>query len=281
MKIVIVGKSGAFGTAMEMACEETGVHTIGLSHAECDITRVDNIARLFSNHHPDVLINAVAMVGINPCEGNPDRAFAVNTTAVVHLARTCEAHGTTLIQPSTHAVFDGMKEDCYTEDDSPRPTGVYSGSKYLAEQFAANLCSRHYIVRFPTMFGRRRNMALGFVDKMLERLLKGEPIKVAADKIDSPTYTLDAAKAVLSLVQESWPFGVYHVSNQGKSCYYDFILKIADLIGSTSAVDAVLDKSFPALAHKPLRTALASVKIPPLRTWEAALEEYIFSEVVH
>jgi dTDP-4-dehydrorhamnose reductase len=281
MKVVIVGASGTFGTAMEAVCGELGLSSICLTRSECDITQIEQVKDLFKQRRPDVLINAVAMVGINPCEDRPDVAFAVNTTAVAQLARTCEVYGTTLIQPSTHAVFDGMKEGYYTEDDSPRPTGIYSGSKFLAEQFAANLCSRHYIVRLPTMFGRRRNMALGFVDKMLERLLKGEPIKVASDKIDSPTYTLDAAKAVLSIVQESRPFGVYHVSNQGKASYYDFILKVADLIGSTSVVDAVLDEAFPALAHKPLRTALASVKIPPLRTWEAALEEYIITEVVH
>ncbi len=275
MKILVLGSTGVIGTALETVCRRRNIEYVGLSHSDVEITDSDSVKSQIEKHRPDAVINAVVYMGINPCEENPDKAFAVNATAVLNLSKICEERGITLVQPSSHAVFDGRKDGYYTEDDHPVVTSVYSGSKFLSERFAADMCRKHYIVRFPTIFGVRRNNTPGFVDKMMERMLKGLPLKVADDKIDSPTYSLDAAEAVISLMLEGKPYGLYHIANSGRVSYYDFIVRLAALMGAEIEITRAKDADFPALGFKPIKTAMKSNKLPPLRSWEQALEEYV------
>ena len=244
MKILLLGSSGVIGTAIEKVCASRKIECVGLTHDDFEITDREGMARLLELHKPDIVINCVVFMGINPCEEKPDVAFAVNATAVLHLAKMCDERGLTLVQPSSHAVFNGKMDYYYTEDDPPVVTSVYSGSKYLSEAYAENLCRRHYVVRFPTIFGKRRNNTPGFVDKVIQRIERGEPLRIADDKIDSPTFSLDAAEVVISLLTENKPYGLYHIANTGKVSYYDFVCRIADIMHAkveiTRAKDAAI-----------------------------------------
>ena len=167
MKILLLGASGAFGTALEKVCEEKGIECISPKHEELDITDCEKVKTDVIKYKPDVVVNSVAMVGINLCEIEPEKAFKINGIAVLKLAKICEENKIVLVQPSTHAIFDGTKKGYYTEEDTPKPAGVYAVSKYAAECFARNFCTRHYVIRFPTLFGPRRNNSMGFVDKVI------------------------------------------------------------------------------------------------------------------
>ena len=279
MKVLLFGSSGTVGTAIEKLCAGKGIDCVSPAHSEVDITDFDAVKVAIESNKPDAVINMVAMVGIDQCEREPERAFAVNATAVSNIAKICEMHGMTLVQPGTHAVFDGTKVGSYTEDDLPNPASVYSTSKYVAEFFAKNLCTRHYIPRFPTLFGIRRNQSKGFVEKMLDRIRAGEELRVADDKIDTPTYTKDVAETIISLLETEKPYGIYHVANSGVVSYYDFIVKLIEILKADVKLVRAKDKDFPALAYKPLNTALNSIKLEPLRSWQDALSDYIAEEV--
>lgn len=275
MKILLFGSTGMIGTAVESICAKKNINCIGLNHKDVEITDTDKVEKLIEQYKPDIVFNSVAVVGINPCEERPDLAFAVNATVVMNLAKVCERLDIILIQPSSHAVFDGTKDDYYTEDDSPRITSIYSASKYLSERFATDMCKRHYVVRFPTLFGNRRNAQLGFFDKVLKKILDNGELKIADDKIDSPTYTIDAIETIISLIEKRYPFGIYHIANTGRISYFDFVVKIRNLLNSKAKVARAKDMNFKSLGYKPLKTALKSIKIEPLRNWEDALSEYI------
>ena len=275
MKILVFGSTGAVGTAMMEACTEKNIDCVGLNHRDVEITDAGSVEKMIGKYRPDVVLNAVALVGINPCEEHPEKAYEVNATAVYALSKICEQYGIILIQPSSHAVFDGRKDDYYYESDEPAVKNIYGASKYLSERFASDICSKHYIVRFPTLFGPRRNKALGFADKVIIKLQNGEELKIADDKIDSPTYSRDAVEAVISLVASGKPYGIYHIANLGKVSYYDFALKIKQLLKSESKIARAKDKEFKALGFKPLKTALKSEKLQSLRGWEEALTEYM------
>jgi dTDP-4-dehydrorhamnose reductase len=275
MKILTLGSTGAVGTALDIVCKKRGIECVGKGHGDFEITDRAQLERVIGEVNPNAVVNCVAMVGVNPCEKEPQRAFDINGIAAANLARICEESGIIFVQPSSHAVFDGTKDDFYTEEDKVNPAGVYAVSKVAAEFFAKNLSTRHYITRFPTLFGPRRNSSKGFVDKMMDRLREGKEIKVADDKIDSPTFTIDAADAVLSMVEEEKPFGFYHIANTGKVSYFDFISRLAEKMGLEATIIHAKDGDFPAMAPKPLKTSLRSIKLDPLRTWQQALEEYV------
>jgi dTDP-4-dehydrorhamnose reductase len=225
-----------------------------------------------------VVINAVALIGYDLCESDPVEAFRVNSLSASYLAKACEERNLTFVQLSTHAVFDGMKDTPYTELDSPNPLNCYAATKHMAELFCRNLCQRYYVVRLPTLFGPRRNNRPGFVDKVLERIGKGEPLRIASDKIDSPTYSLDAASALIRMLQESSPYGVYHLANHGSVSYFDLVATILQMTGSEASLTSVKDSDFPFSGKKPLKTSMTSEKLQPLRSWEDALKSYLENE---
>jgi len=267
------------GTALEEICNRKGINCKGLDKADLDITNSDAISEAIEEHKPDTVINMAVIQAINSCELEPQRAFDVNAIAVSNLAKICEEKGITLVQPSSQAVFDGTKDSPYTEDDLPNPTNIYSASKYAAECFAKNLCTRHYIPRFPTLFGPTRFGRKGFVENMLDRIQKGGEIRIADDRIDSPTYTMDAAETIISLLEKEKPFGIYHVTNSGVVSYYDFIAKLIEIIKADVNLVRAKDQDFGGLGHKPLKIALKSVKLEPLRSWQDALAEYVATEL--
>ena len=279
MKILLFGSSGMVGTAIEKLCARKGISCAALNHEDLEITDLDAVKAAIEKNKPDVVINASAIVGINKCELEPQRVFEVNTIAVSNLAKICEKHGITLIQPSSHAVFDGKKEGYYTEDDLPNPTSIYSTSKYISEYFAKNLCTRHYVCRLGALLGTRRTANKGFVGTLIERIKKGEEIKAADDRIESPTYSMDTAEVLISLLQEEKPFGIYHVANSGMPSYYDMAAKFIEILKVNVNLVRTKDKDFKTLVYNPLRTPLSSVKLEPLRSWQDALTEYIATEV--
>jgi dTDP-4-dehydrorhamnose reductase len=279
MRILLFGGSGVMGTALDHVCCGQEIPCIQLSHADVDVTDGAAVVTAIKSIEPTVVINAVALIGYDVCEKKPLEAFRINSLPASIMAQECEENGIVFVQLSTHAVFDGRKEEAYREDDLPNPLNSYASTKYLAELYCRNLCRQHYVVRLPTLFGPRRNDRPGFVDKILARINCGEDLIIAADKIDSPTYSFDVAFALVKLLIDRLPHGTYHLANQGAVSYFDFVATIVQLLGSTVKITPVMDRDFPFTGIKPLKTAMASGRIAPLRTWQDALQDYLGIEV--
>lgn len=275
MKILLFGATGMMGTAIDFICNTKKINCIGISHKEVEITERKAVYEQIEKHAPEIVINCAAIIGTNTCESTPAYTFNVNSVAVSYMAKCCEQRKIVFVQPSSHAVFDGTKDGFYDEHDKPNPISIYSVSKYTAECIAMNQCAKHYIIRFPTMFGERRNHALGFVDKIIEKLVKREELKIADDKIDSMTYALDAADRLIWILKQELPYGIYHLANSGSVSYFDFVKKITEKLNIDCQLTRAKDADFSSLGYKPLRTAMSSAKLKPMRPWEDALSDYI------
>lgn len=276
MKLLVFGGRGCLGTELAHAAAERGHHLVAPDRAAVDVTDRAASAAAIRDLCPNAVINATAVVGINPCEADPTGCLDLHVSAILGLADACRELGIPLVQTSTHAVFDGFKPTPYVESDPAGCGHVYGVSKLAGEQLALHRCPGAYVTRFPTMYGRRMNQAPGFVDKMLARLQAGQPCRVPADKLDSPTWALDAARALLDLLENREPGGIYHLANSGMTSYHAFIARLRALIGSTAPLAPAREAEFPGLAPvKPLRNALASERRSPLRPWEDALADYV------
>ena len=276
MHVLLLGATGMLGTAFALKLAEKGFPFTPLGHRDLRIESADSVAAAFAAHPADVVVNCTGIVSINPCEDDPEHCTAVNALGALYVSRQAAARGMTMVQFSSHAVFDGQKEGFYTEDDVPRPQSVYAVSKYACEVYAA-LCPSHYVLRVPAMFGPRRNDSLGFVDKMLALMEQGRELRVADDKIDSPTYSLDVAETAIGLLSDKAPYGLYHAANDGCVSYYDFIDAVREMAGLQATLHRAKDADFPSRVPKPLRTAMRSVKLPALRGWREALADYLQS----
>jgi dTDP-4-dehydrorhamnose reductase len=275
MKILLIGASGCFGTELR----NINLKKMKLIHypsKNLNILDIEILNKKIKSIKPKVVINSSALVGINQCEIDYEKAFSINSIGALNLAKICSKLNIILVQTSTHAVFDGKQTRSYNENDIAKPNNVYSGTKYLSELFVSSICKKYYILRFPTLYGKRENKLKGFVDKVIDGLKSNQTLKIAKDKIDSPTYARDAAFAFFSIIEKKKKFGIYHIANKGKVSYLKFVKEIKKKLKSTSKIIPAKDCDFQSLGFKPLKTSLKSKKIH-LRNWKISLNEYLKS----
>jgi dTDP-4-dehydrorhamnose reductase len=229
------------------------------------------------HNEPDVVINCAAWTDVDGCESNRERAFAANAAGPENLASACKEAECVFITISTDYVFDGAKPGFYTQLDQPNPQSVYAESKLEGERLSTLAYDRSIVVRTGYIFGRG---GTNFLSTVVERIQKGERLKVISNAYGTPTYAKDLAARLRQLAEKNVP-GIYHVVNSGPGVTFEqFVRKAIELMGNRDAVvEVVSAEALNRPAKRPhnsrLRCLLSeTIGLPPLRDWEAALEEF-------
>jgi len=275
MKILLLGSTGAVGTAFEYACRDRNIECISYTHDDIDVTDRVQLLETVVREDPYVVINCTGLVGINQCAESPSSAMKININTPKYLSRICKDLDVILVHFSTHTVFDGFNKIYYTEFVNPNPQNTYGATKLFGEEFVSNTCNKYYIFRFPTLFGPRQNDKIGFVDKVIEWIKEGRDLRIADDKLDSPTYTIDAANTILNIIENKGEYGLYHIANDGGISLYEFVEELLKIMNADNKLERAKDSDFKSLEPKAVNTMMRSDKIPPMRNWKEALKEYV------
>ena len=129
MRALIFGGRGMLGRAVVAEARRRGFAALALSHAQADVTDRERVLYWARAFRPQQVINCAAFTRVDDCEGERERAFAVNGHAVSHLAEAAELAAARLVQVSTDYVFAGDADSPYREDDPTgplAPPGTYS-----------------------------------------------------------------------------------------------------------------------------------------------------------
>lgn len=277
MRIIIIGATGQLGTALLEKLPQSH-ELIGLSHQEIEVENILQVISVLGKLEPDVVINTAAFHVTDQCEKDPDNSFKVNALGARNVAVACEKLNAKIVFISTDYVFDGTKQNPYTEYDQPNPLNVYGKSKLAGERYVKALCKKHFIIRTAGVFGGEKN---NFVKTIIRLAQQRDELKVVTDQIHSPTYTYDLAPKIGELIETSC-YGTYHISNKGLTSWYDYAKKILELTGLTSKVklSQTTAKEYGAPAPRPYYSVLRNYNLelmekddmPP---WDNALERYL------
>ncbi|MCG8509880.1 MAG: NAD(P)-dependent oxidoreductase [Rhodospirillales bacterium] len=272
-KVLLFGHTGKMGTALSSAFG-AAFDVVGVNSSGIDVRDGAAVRSLVGETKPDVIINAVARLGIDHCEQHATEAFEVNALFPAVLAQCARDRGAVLVHLSSETVFSGVKGGFLTEDDTPDPVNAYGMSKYMSELVVRDLLADHYIFRLPVLFGQCRKR-VHFVERMVDRVRDGDKhLRMADDIVTSPTYSRDAAETIFKAVSAGAPFGLYHVCNSGKASLYDLMTETVRLLGLDAVVEPASHEDFPSQGRKNTVTPLRQTKLPELRTWKAALADY-------
>jgi dTDP-4-dehydrorhamnose reductase len=275
MKIAITGSTGLFGHGLVEVISKC--HTVfSMGRAEADITRFDEVRAAFQKWRPDVVVHAAAIPSPDVCETNPAQAYLVNVHGTRHIVEAANEVGAAVAYISTDSVFDGEKQIAYAEDGPTVPATVYGRTKLRGERLVAAL-PRYWIFRVVVLFGPGK---LNFIEKGLRALAAGQKYMVASDQMGHALYTVDGAEKVLDVVEKG-PSGIYHVTNQGTCTRYELAkyavekagLDLSKLVGMPSD-----QMGRPARRMKYALLEMRSLKeagLLPLRSWQAALNDYL------
>ncbi len=240
VKLLITGASGQLGTDLVLSAQKSGHEVIATNHASLDITDKSLVGRVVGDAKVDAIIHAAAWTAVDACESDTQKAMAVNRDGTANIVAAARESGARVIYISTDYVFDGTKSTPYIESDLPNPQSVYGASKLAGEQQLD--MSQDAIVRISWVCGEHgANMV-----KTILRLAASNPtLTFVDDQIGSPTFTSDAAPAIVDLsVSDS--AGIWHLTNQGSTSWFGFARDVLTCAG--------LD------ANRVLRTSTAELK---------------------
>lgn len=280
-KVLLLGATGKMGLALARHCPPAWTLT-GLSSRDFDASDPAAAAALIERHAPDIVLNTVGFLGIDPCEQQPELAFRVNTLFPYALARATERQGALLVHFSTDAVFHGDEEtSAYVESDTPNPVNIYGMTKLGGDQMVSSVARAVYIVRISVLFGPslKQNQ---FVEKMLDKIRNGATtLRVSDDILCSPCYSEDVARGVYELIRSGADHGLYHMANAGSTSLYGLMSEIVRHVAPDVRVERGSHRDFPFVGRKNLRTPLRTERRAPLPDWRDALGRYLAEAGLH
>jgi dTDP-4-dehydrorhamnose reductase len=281
VRIAVVGAGGQLGAAIVHECA-TAHDVLPFSRSDLDVTDDRAIANVIDRVRPDAIVNCAAYNDVDGAEDHPIEALSVNAFAVRALAQAAERHQAVLVHYSSDFVFDGTGNVPYTEEDRPSPRSAYAASKLVGEWFALD-APRAYVMRVESLFGAAPGgpPPKGSVAAILNTMLAGGSPRVFEDRIVSPTYVPDAARATRQLVEVAAPSGLYHCVNSGQCTWLALARELGRCLGP-AFVDVPLSPVRMAevtlRAERPKFCALSNAKLRSvgieMPTWEDALARY-------
>ncbi len=246
---------------------------------ELDITDAARVREQIGIAKPRVIINAAAYTNVDGAERGRELVFAVNAGGVKNVALAAKAVGAIVVHYSTDYVFSGDKKGGYTEDDKPGPAvNVYGESKLAGEEVLQEISPRFYLLRTAWLYGPGGN---NFVDTMVKLAVKRGrqgmqgKLPVVDDQFGSPTFTKDVALATKTVLGGRYKPGVYHIVNKGVATWYEFAIETFRLADMRVDVQPVPAESFVRPARRPKYSILLNTRGPHLRSWKAALADYL------
>ena len=263
-----------------MAETFAGCDVVAHTHASLDITDPAAVRQAVEQARPSAIINCAAFNHVDDAETRPADAFAVNAFAVRSLARAAESVGATLVHYGSDFVFDGSASEPYPETAQPSPRSAYALSKLLGEWFALD-APRALVLRVESLFGSTRTWSgrAGSVDSVLDALEQGRPARVFSDRVVSPSYAEDVARATKHLLESGAAPGLYHAVNTGYATWYELASEAARLLGVAPRLEPVSVESVRFAAARPRFCALANEKLAaagfPMPSWQDALRRWI------
>jgi len=284
VEILVFGRIGQLGSALAEVLSDR-YETRFIDQPELDLTAPESVRDHVQAYLPSIVINAAAYTAVDRAETEPELAHIINARAPGSLAYACDEAGAVLIHYSTDYVFDGAASMPYTETAAVAPTGVYGQSKLAGEIAVASATQRYVILRTAWLYSA---VGHNFVKTMLKLANSGQPIRVVADQIGSPTYAQDLARVTRGIIEVLYNrredcFGLYHVTNTGTTSWYGLAQEIFRLAAHQDVVvQPISTEEYPTPAPRPAYTALDCSKLErvfglTLPSWRDALARCIDS----
>lgn len=256
---------------------DQGWEVLGWDIDEIDIREENTTVTRIESLQPKIVINLAAYTDVDGCESNEEKAFATNAEGMRHVALGASRCDAKVVYLSTDYVFDGEKKEPYLEDDPAHPLNIYGRSKLKGEQYVQELVKDFLIVRSQWLYGK---YGKNFVSSILRDAREKRVVSIVDDQMGSPTYTVDLANAICTLLQRRTR-GIFHVANSDSCTWFVFSQTILKLSGMTEVkVIPISSKELGRPAVRPPYSVLSTRKLKretnmTLRPWSQALKDYL------
>lgn len=273
--ILVLGENGQLARALKKIIPAATF----VGRPDFDLMELSTVDRLPLDRYR-YIINASAYTSVDEAETNEGRMFAwkINAQGVAYLAKKLINRNITFVHISTDYIFDGSKSE-YVEEDTMSPLNAYGQSK-AAGELAVTLLPESYVFRTEWVMGDGKN----FVRTMASLAQKDIRPKVVNDQWGRPTFANVLAEAILHVLKNSAPFGVYNISGDGPIVSWQGIAeRVFEHFKKSGYVDGLTTEEYfkdkPMAAKRPLSSVFNLQKIKSAgfspEDWRVSLEQYL------
>ncbi len=273
---LILGAEGQLGKAFK---RYLATHDIAFSaprEKDCDITDAYNLEKIVERVSPTVIINCAAYNAVDDAEGEKELAYMINCTAIEKLIEICNLHQIKLIHYSTDYVFDGTKEDLYTEEDKTAPLNVYGQSKLAGEQIVIEKAHDSIVFRTSWVFG---DGTQNFIYKLRQWVKRNKVLKISCDEVSVPTFVDDIVHVTLKAINKNLG-GLFHLTNTGYASRYEWARYVINTLDMVHTIIPVPMNTFPCKARRPLFVPMSNENLSKelgidIPYWNNSVKRYL------
>lgn len=273
MNILVTGANGQLGREMRLTAKESSHHYIftdvapaeGLETILLDITDRNAVEQMVSEEQVGAIVNCAAWTDVDACETDSvmaAKAERINVLAPAILAQAMRDVNGLLVHISTDYVFglEPYNTPC-NEEQKGTPTGVYGHSKLRGEMVIRNSGVQYLILRTSWLYSE---YGRNFCRTMMKLTAEKPQVNVVFDQTGTPTYALDLAQAITTILErESWRgnTGIYNYSNEGVCSWYDFAMTIRKMAGHEACqINPCHSSEYPSPVKRPAYSVLDKSK---------------------
>ena len=273
MNILVTGANGQLGREMRLTAKESSHHYIftdvapaeGLETILLDITDRNAVEQMVSEEQVEAIVNCAAWTNVDACETDSvmaAKAERINALAPAILAQAMREVNGLLVHISTDYVFglEPYNTPC-NEEQKGTPTGVYGHSKLRGEMVIRNSGVQYIILRTSWLYSE---YGKNFCRTMMKLTAEKPQVNVVFDQTGTPTYALDLAQAITTILErESWRgnTGIYNYSNEGVCSWYDFAMTIRKMAGHEAChINPCHSSEYPSPVKRPAYSVLDKTK---------------------
>jgi dTDP-4-dehydrorhamnose reductase len=267
MHILVTGANSQLGKSLKNISIKKNIKHIFefASRDQLDLSSISEIETFIKNGNFDLIINFAAYTNVDDAETNEIQANLINYLAVKKIAEVSNQNKVKLIHISTDFVFDGMKNEPYTETDKAAPINIYGKSKYDGEQAILSVMIKNaIIIRTSWLYSEYGN---NFVNTILQLSQAGKTLNVVNDQIGNPTYAGDLSQIIMEIVMSEkfnsvdQPSKIFHYSNDGSCSWHDFAKEVIKISGKKCIINPILSKNYPSKVRRPKNSSMSKKKV--------------------
>lgn len=265
MNILVTGANGQLGNEMRIVSKNTSDNYIftdvnqmeGVETTYLDITDIEAIRKMVKDNAVQAIVNCAAWTNVDACENDEKLAALaekLNADAPKNLAKVMKEVDGLLVQISTDYVFgkEPYNVPC-GPDQKGTPTGVYGTTKLHGEQKIIASGCKYVIIRTAWLYSE---FGKNFCKTMLNLTATKPALKVVFDQCGTPTYALDLANAIMTILEKP-QVGTFHFSNEGVCSWYDFTQMIAKIAGNKDCdIQPCYSSEYPSPVTRPAYSVL-------------------------
>ena len=236
-RILLFGSTGQVGWELHRSLQPLG-QVRAANRGEADFSEPETLRGLIREYQPHVIVNAAAYTDVDMAERDFSVAHCINARAPHVIADEAARLGALVVHYSSDYVFDGTKEQPYSEEDEPNPLNVYGESKIAGDRAIQSSGCRYIILRTSWIYSSHRS---NFLLKILNLAEKQEELRVVTDQVGTPTSArlIAAATAccLYRVIKDSdiYPnlLGLFNLTAGGSTSRFGFANEIINGVQAT------------------------------------------------